>query len=182
MLRLPLPVGFTPQGLHSRSPRHHELEIFAVGDFVLIDGEGGHFDGVCFVLVVPAEHVRLTARQTERRVARRNLDHARCNRRTTNSGATRLPSTFWSKRQLVQHVRQRFRMHQAVFDGHIQQLARGMPGLVMQRRRSQTLIERLPDLLHVSRTWSSEGQSDGWSDRQTAVDRIDAEGKQVVEF
>jgi hypothetical protein len=59
LLRFPLPVGLTPQGLIFIATGIDKLEIFAVGHFVLIDGKCGHGNGVRFVLVVPAKNVRV---------------------------------------------------------------------------------------------------------------------------
>src|SRR4029077_18263536 len=125
-----------------------ELEILAVGDFVSVDGKGRHCNGVRFVLVVPAKQGGLTALQTQRRAAFRNLDHAWLNRTHHQLRQARLPYLV-AEGQLVQHVRQRFRMHQSVFDSYVKQLVPGLSGTVIQRHSSQSIIEGAADLTYI---------------------------------
>ena len=69
--------------------------------------------------IVPAEVARGT-RESERRPAGRNFDHRRIYPRSY-----RLALRGWRnlcfERQLVQHIRQRLRVHQAMFNGYIEQ-------------------------------------------------------------
>ena len=75
------------------------------------------------VFVIPAKQVGMTARQSESRRSRRNLDHAWLNRRHDQVRHMRF-GDFVIEWQLVQHVGQRLRVHQAMFDRNIQQLVR----------------------------------------------------------
>jgi hypothetical protein len=84
--------------------------------------------------------------------------------------------------QLVQHVRQRFRMHQPVFDSYVKQLVPGLSGRVIQRHSSQSVIEGAADLTYIL-THLIQRRPIGWLVcRQSAVNWIDAKSKQVVEF
>ncbi len=123
-------------------------EEVAVGDHVSIDGKLRHFYDVLFVLIVPAESVLIVAGKTQDRSTCRNFHHARSDWTFRQFRRMRL-GDFILVRQLVQHVGQGFRVHQPVFDRHIQQHVRGNFIVRVRRQVGQAFVDGLPDLPNV---------------------------------
>jgi hypothetical protein len=74
---------------------------------------------------------------------------------------------------LVKDVRERFRMHQPVFDGHVQQLIRDF---------AEQIVNDLTCAQIVSMHFGDTGPSRGRIIRQLAGRRIDPEREQPVKF
>ena len=133
-----------------------------------------------FKFIVPAEGAGGAA-QAQRGRASRNLNRVGPNAAHRRSVPVRLVHfAFWGK--LVQHVGEGFGVHQAVFDGDLEQQA----GLRMAARRrlrplldcrvecfAQAIVVRF----NLGASWPVAGLIVG----QASTYRVDAEGKQPVE-
>src|SRR5579871_971581 len=89
-----------------------------IRDLVLIDLECGNMDGVRFEFVVPTEVLGLS-RQAEYYIAFRNRNHLGINGRSCSFGWVCL-GNLTIDGQLMEHVSERLKMHQAVLDGNVQ--------------------------------------------------------------
>ena len=99
------------------------VQILPVRHFVPIDGKLRDVNGVGLILVVPPKRLA-AAFETERDDASRDLDAAVVPKRSDDAERFFFPNVgpnFAVERQLVQHVGERFRVHQAVLNGHVEQ-------------------------------------------------------------
>ena len=116
-----------------------EPQIVAVRHHVAVDLERGHVDALFAELVVPAEPAAF-ARQAERRAAGRHADHferKRRDRRRRLRARIASVAILLSQRQLMQHVRERFGVHQPMLDRDFEQLRGRFAGGIAARRRSR---------------------------------------------
>ena len=133
--------------------------------------------------VVPAERAVLTSRQSQRRRPRGDFDHAR-----PRAGAAWRARGIWLAEfavdgQLVQHVGQRFGMHQAMFDGHVQQAAmfEAAPDAGLRRsRRANRSVQLFAQPVVVFANSVARRPILRLVGRQAAIHRIDAKRKELV--
>src|ERR1700674_71578 len=120
----PIPILFCPAGRILIATCGYEIEVLAVSHFIFVDCECRDVDGLCFVLVVPTENASVTARESKRCPPGGNLDHSwrHC---WNNQFRLALHSKLPFKRQLVEHVRQGFPVHEPMLDGDIEQCLGG---------------------------------------------------------
>src|SRR5207302_3087349 len=118
-----------------------------------------------------------------RGAARRDLHHAGLHRRRRGCWYNRTLD-FAVERQLMQHIGQGFGMHQAVFDGHLEEEAilQERLGRVVERSELQTCVERLPQpvlvRLDLRPPWPVRWLVSGYF----AAYRINPKGKQPIEL
>ena len=138
-------------------PRVEELEILPVCHLIPIDGKRRDVNSVSFVLVVPAKQIAV-AREAKCNGTGGNFDAPVIHRRS-NAGEGFVLPYFAIQRQLMQHVGQRFRMHEAVLNGYVEQSAQGKSvagGMVRIAKRIRELVVQncsdFPDVvLHRSK-------------------------------
>ena len=171
---LPRPVVVRPQFAARIAAVVDEREELPVADLVLVDGERRHIDHVLFEFVVPAEFARIRT-QAERRFAGRN-PHGFRRDAARRIRTQRRRALLHLQRQLMQQIRQRLRVHVAMFDHDVEQfvdarvLRFAKCGVQFVAHLIAVAIEHL-DRRPVARLIA----------RQFAVDRIDAEREQVVQ-
>src|SRR6266446_205114 len=180
-LCLPVPGLFTPKGTVLVAPRLHEPQKIVIRYVVIVDSELVDRDFVRPKFVVPPELIAMNAFQSQDRRTRRNINQMRLNAMRLyrgNLGYANLSVTW----QPVQHVRQRLRMHQPVFDGHFQHsdqlrvpflgplqgVLNGMVQLIPQAPViALDLFARLPIRRRIR--------------RQSPIHRVNAKPNQVIE-
>ena len=119
-LFFPTPSRVSPKITLSVTSGFNKFQILAVCDLVPVEGERRHIHDVRVKFVVPTEAAGIGA---QRHAARWNLDHPR--RKPIGRRRIRLMlADFSIKQQLMQHVRERFHMHQTMLDCDIQELGR----------------------------------------------------------
>src|SRR5580704_1785051 len=118
-------ITVVPQLTRFVPTRADELEILLVRHLELIDGKRRDIDAVSFVLVVPAEEAA-TTRESQCNRTGGNLDTAVSYGPSNNVEGFRFPDLL-IQRQLMQHVGQCFRVHEAVLNGHVEQCAERKP-------------------------------------------------------
>src|SRR5438105_6704696 len=182
VLGFPLPAGFRPKIAILVSATGDELEILPVGDRVPLLRKNRNVYDVGFGFVVPAESIDVGAGEPKSRTAGGNFNHPWRERWSRTIRFTRLPNLL-IERQLMQHVGEGFRMHQPMFNGHVEQLAEAESVVrLRQGRYVESGVERFANAANVIAHGFHRWPVSRLIGRQSAIHRINAKGKQVVEI
>src|SRR6266403_1954072 len=178
-----LPTCFAPQRAIAVSSFKHEAQILLIRHVVCIDGEGGDVHAMFLKFVVPAKSSVLPPPHAQRRYSCRDCDFDRnawlsCWRRQNRA------AEFALDRQLVQHVAQRFGVHQAMFDGDIEQAAmfEALQAGVFRSGRPQRVVQRAAQSGRVAPYFFWRWPIFREVIRQTSLHGIDAEGEESIEI
>ncbi len=183
LFSFPPPVRIAPQGAIFVATGGYELQILAIRHFVAVDGEGRKRHETFFILVVPAKGP-VTAGAAQCRHPFGNLDHLGLDGRSCEF-RRRCLGNLLLVRQLVEHVGQRFCMHEAVLDGHMeQQMGRAvLVGAVLcQSFCRQPGIDRVPHPRHVVLHLVTRRPIGGLIGREPTSYWIDAKGKNLIKL
>src|SRR6266851_350916 len=147
LIASPVPVVLAPQGWRLVTPGQNKVQVLAVRYLVLVNSKCWNIHSDGFKFIVPTEFF-ITPPLTQRGRPGGNINHPWLNRRRRQ--VLSRPEYFLLERQLMKHVRQCFRMHQAMLDGHVQK--RGKRKFRQTRigySPPQALIENLPQLRSI---------------------------------
>ena len=162
------------------APLHKAQEV-VVRDIMAVDGELGNGNLVCGKFVVPAKFLFARIANPQGGAARRNFYQAGFRARGFPRHFFRATNLFIC-RQPVQHVGERFGVHQAMLNGHVEHLHQmGMALFGARKGMFDGAIEFFTDARVVARYFLARRPVFGLVFRQAATDRIDAEGKESIE-
>ena len=180
---LPLPVGFGPQRPILISARPHELQVLTVGHHVFVDGERGHVDGVCVSnsLSQPKLPEARTGRALPVRRGCRSFWRWPPTARASGLDVLRRRNLAVD-RQLMEHVRKRFRVHEPVLNGHVQTTSAKSSGPSWCHRSASPASRVCRTRLAYAAHFGRRRPVGGLIGRQSSAHRIDAKGKQSIEL
>ena len=182
----PGPVRVAPKELIFVSTLAHELEKITIRDFIGVDRKGRNVNRMSLKLVVPAKRIA-RSRNPERRDACWDINHPRKDQPAALGGRQ---GTIAQRRnlpvggQLVQHVRQGFRVHEAMLNRHVQDnFVRIFP---KARRRlrplTEDLVKLLADTMVIGLDLRETRPVGGLIRREATAHWINAKCKKTIEF
>ena len=173
----------------------NKSQKIVVGYVVAVDGElrNGYFVGGEFVVPAKFQNIFLCRLflchlifvfirmlNSERGASCGNFHEAGLHARRFPRHFFRATNLFF-RRQPVQHVSQRFRMHQAMFDGHVEHLQRvRMAFLGPLQRMFDGAVEFFAHALLIAGHFRQRRPILRWVRGQSAADGIDAERKKFI--
>src|SRR5579884_2312032 len=179
----PLPVRLGPEVPVFIASRLQKLQKVAIRHLVLIDGKRRHLHSMALKFIVPAENFRVSWKP-QRCSSGRNFNHPSVGARRRSSHAGGRPADFAVERKLVQHVCERLGVHQAVLDRHIQINARLRERTIRfcERFALDPSVQFLAHAIIIFANFLKRRPIGRLVVGQAAVNRIDAEGEQLVEL
>src|SRR5688572_4327365 len=170
VLLLPGPAGRAPQASVAVTANFQKLEKASVGHFVSLDREGRNLHHMRIEFVVPA---KISPGISEGDGARWDFNPAVLRPAVLQNRRLRL-TNLSIERQLMEHIRQSFSVHQAMFDRDVQKLLRNVVPLKHLVKRLTNFVPVLLDLRH-------SGPILGLIRWQSSVDRIDSKSEESIQ-
>ncbi len=178
----PFPSGIAPEAAAFIATFADEPQIVSVGYVVSIDCKCGDFDAMLLEFIVPAERpVFNTASQPKRGRAIGDFHAVQAARRHRGWRSHWL-TRFAVHVQLVQHVAERFDMHQSMFDGNFEKAAmfEARESRVFRAEGANRGVQLLAKSLVVSPNPVGRGPILGLIRRQASFYWINAKGEEFV--